>query len=199
MIWKDFSKKFKDGEHAFLGASNHAWYNYDDEKLVKVFINKLAASKGTALHDLACKLIKMKVRLPEDGSTLSLYVNDAIGLGLRPEEKLFYSKFAYGTADSIDFKDGVLRVSDLKTGKTKVSFLQLYIYAALFLLCYEEIPLKMVKKIELRIYQNKEVLMETPEIDDILPVMDKIKRYSKILEELEENYDDRIDSYGSWS
>lgn len=190
MIWKDFSKKFKDGEHAFLGASNHAWYNYDDEKLVRVFVNKLAASRGTALHDLACKLIKMKVRLPKDGSTLSLYVNDAIDLGLRPEEKLFYSNFAYGTADSIDFKDGALRVSDLKTGKTKVSFLQLKIYAALFLLCYPEIPLKMVKKIELRIYQNKEVLLETPDIDEILPVMDKIKRYSKILEELEENYDE---------
>lgn len=188
MIWKDFSKKFRDGEHAFLGASNHAWYNYDDEKLVKVFINKLAATKGTALHDLAYKLIKMKVRLPEDGSTLSLYVNDTISFDLRPEEKLFYSKFSYGTADAINFKDGVLRVSDLKTGKTRVSFLQLKIYTALFLLCYEEIPLKMVKKIELRIYQNKEVLLEIPEIDEILPIMDKIKRYSKMLEELEENY-----------
>lgn len=199
MIWKDFSKKFKDGEHAFLGASNHSWFNYDDEKLVKVFINKLAASKGTALHDLAKRLINMKVRLPEDGSTLSLYVNDAIGLGLRPEEKLYYSKFAYGTADAIDFKDGTLRVSDLKTGKTKVSFLQLKIYAALFILCYPEIPLKMVKKIELRIYQGKEILLETPEIDEILPIMDKIKRYSKILEELEENYDDGFNSFWSGS
>lgn len=199
MIWKDFSKKFKDGEHAFLGASNHAWYNYDDEKLVRIYINKLAASRGTALHDLACELIKLKVRLPENGSTLSLYVNDAIRYGLRPEEKLFYSKFAYGTADCIDFKDGVLMVSDLKTGKTKVSFLQLFIYAALFLLCYPEIALKNVKRIELRIYQNNEILMETPEIDEILPVMDKIKRYSRILEELEEKYDDGFDSYGSRS
>lgn len=63
------------------------------------------------------------------------------------------------------------------------------IYAALFLLCYPEIPLKMVKKIELRIYQNNEVLIEMPEIDEILPVMDRIQRCSKILEELEENYD----------
>ena len=190
MIWKDFSRAFKDGDHAFLGASNHAWYNYDDEKLLKVYINKLAAAKGTALHDLACKLIKMKVRLPDDGSTLGLYVNDAIKFGLRPEEKLYYSKFAYGTADAIDFKDGVLKVSDLKTGKTKVSFLQLMIYAALFFLCYPEISLKCVKKVELRIYQGNEVLMETPEIDEILPIMDKIKRYSRILEELEANYNE---------
>lgn len=199
MIWKDFSRSFKDGEHAFLGASNHAWYNYDDEKLVRIYINKLASSRGTMLHDLACRLIKAKINLPDNGSTLSLYVNDTIRFGLRPEEKLFYSKFAYGTADGIDFKDGVLKVSDLKTGKTKVSFLQLRIYTALFLLCYPEIPLKNVRKIELRIYQNNEILMETPEIDEIFPVMDKIQRYSRILEELEENYDDGFDSYGSRS
>lgn len=190
MIWKDFSKKFRDGEHAFLGASNHAWYNYDDEKLLKVYVSKLAASRGTQLHDLACKLIKMKVSLPEDGSTLSLYVNDAIQFSLRPEEKLFYSKYAYGTADAIDFSNGVLKVSDLKTGKTKVSFLQLKIYASLFLLCYPEIPLKMVKKVELRIYQNNEILLEEPEIDEILPVMDKIKRYSKILEQFEMEFNE---------
>lgn len=189
MIWKDFSKAFKDGDHAFLGASQHSWYTYDDEKLVRVFINKLAANRGTMLHDVACKLIKMKISLPGNNSTLGLYVNDAIEYELRPEEKLYYSKFAYGTADGINYKDGILRVSDLKTGKTKVSFLQLKIYVALFLLCYPEVSLKNIKKIELRIYQNNEVLMESPEIDEILPIMDKLERYSRILEELEENYD----------
>lgn len=190
MIWKNFSKSFKDGDHAFLGASNHAWYNYDDEKLIRVFINKLAAAKGTALHDFACKAIKLKVKLPDNGSTLSMYVNDAIEFGLRPEEKLYYSKYAYGTTDSINFQNGILMVFDLKTGKTKVSFLQLKIYTALFLLCYSEISLKCVKRIELRIYQNNEILMETPDIDEILPIMDKIKRYSRILEELEEQYNE---------
>lgn len=199
MIWKDFSKSFKDGEHAFLGASNHAWYNYDDEKLVKVYINKLASARGTALHDLACRLIKMKIKLPENNSTFNMYVNDAIDFGLNPEYKLFYSKFAYGTADAIDFRDGIIKVSDLKTGKTKTSFLQLMIYVSLFLLCYPEISLKNIKKIELRIYQNNNIFIETPDIDEILPIMDKIKRYSKILEELEDNYDDGFDSYGSWA
>lgn len=189
MIWKDFSKSFKDGEHAFLGASNHAWYNYSDEKLYQIFVSKLAASKGTALHDLACKLIKMKVKLPDNGSTLSLYVNDCIRMEMNPEYKLFYSKFAYGTADAINFEDWVLKISDLKTGKTKVTFLQLMIYAALFFLCYPEIPLKNVKRIELRIYQNDDFNMETPEVDEILPIMDKIKRYSRLLEDWEENYD----------
>lgn len=197
MIWKDFSRAFKDGDHAFLGASAHSWYNYDDDKLVKVYMNKLAASRGTALHALACNLIKMKIALPDDKRTLSMYVNDSIAFNLRPEEKLFYSKYAYGTADSIDFKNGILRISDLKTGSTKVNFLQLMIYSALFFLSYPEVSLKCVKKIELRIYQNNECLLYEPAIDEILPVMDKIKRYSKILEELEENYNDGFDSYGS--
>ncbi len=199
MIWKDFSRSFRDGDHAFLGASNHAWYNYDDEKLVKVYISKLASVRGTMLHDLAYRLIKAKVKLPDKKDTLSLYVNDCIALGLKPEYKLYYSKFAYGTADAIDFKNGVLRVFDLKTGKSKVSFLQLNIYAALFLLCYPEISLKSVKEVELRIYQNNETLKEIYGIDEILPIMDKIKRYSKILEELEEKYDDGITAYGSRS
>lgn len=198
-IWKDFSKKFRDGDHAFLSASAHAWYNYDDEKLVKVYASKLAASRGTALHALACNLIKLKVKLPKINKTLNLYVNDCINEGLRPEEKLFYSKFAYGTADAIDYDKGILKVYDLKTGKTKVSFLQLMIYAALFILCYPEIPLKKVKSIVLRIYQNDEVVVQEIGIDELLPVVDKIKRYSKILEELEENYDDGFDSFGGRS
>ena len=45
----------------------------------------------------------------------------------------------------------------------------------------------------------KKILEENPEIDEILPVMDKIQRYSRILEELEENYDEGFDSYGSGS
>lgn len=199
MLWKNFSKAFKEGDHAFLGASNHSWFNYDDEKLIKTYISRMAASKGTAIHDLACRLIKLKVRLPENNTTLSLYVNDSIKFRMRPEEKLFYSKFAYGTTDGINYNDNVLMISDLKTGKTKVSFMQLMIYAALFFLCYPEVSLKKVKRIELRIYQNDSVLLETPGIDDILPVMDKIKRCSRILEELEERYDDEFDSYRSWT
>lgn len=199
LVWKNFSKSFKDGEHSFLSPSSHAWYNYDDEKLVTVYISKLAANRGTALHLLACNLIKLKVPLPDVRKTLNMYVNDAIRLKLRPEEKLYYSKFAYGTVDAIEYVNNVLMISDLKTGKTKVSFLQLEIYAALFFLCYPELRLKCVKAIELRIYQNDDVLLETPGIDDILPIMDKIKRYSRILEELEVNYDDGFDALGGRS
>lgn len=190
MVWRDFSRAFKDGDHSFLSPSQHAWYNYDDEKLVKTYISKLAAAKGTALHELAKRLIKMKVNLPDINQTLNMYVNDCIALHMRPEEKLYFSPFCFGTTDAISFEDNILRVFDLKTGKTKVSFLQLLIYAALFFLCYPEIRMSDMKDVELRIYQNNEVHTEHPAVDEILPIMDKIRRYSKVLERLEEEYND---------
>lgn len=201
MIWRDFSKAFKDGDHSFLSPSQHAWYNYDDEKLVKTYISKMAAAKGTALHALARNLINLKVRLPDTDNTLNMYVNDSIDFRMRPEEKLYYSRYCFGTTDAISFEDYLLRISDLKTGKTKVSFLQLEIYAALFFLCYPEIRLSDIKDIELRIYQNNEAHIKHPGVDDILPIMDKIKRSSKMLERLEEEYGNGFDSdsFGSWS
>lgn len=190
MFWKDFSRTFKDGEHSFLSPSIHSWINYNDDKLVTTYLNRLAASRGTALHALACNLIKMKVALPDAEKTLNMYVNDCIRNKMRPEEKLYYSKFCFGTADAINFKDRTLKVFDLKTGKTKVSFMQLRIYAALFFLCYPEIKLSDVEEVELRLYQNNEIMVEKPEVDDILPIMDKISRYSRILQGLEDEYDE---------
>lgn len=188
MIWKDFSKSFRDGDHAFLSPSQHAWYNYDDDKFVKVWASKLAASRGTELHALACKLIKMGVHLPDDGTTLSLYVNDAIDLKLQPEKKLWYSKYCFGTADAIDYQDYILRIHDLKTGTTKVSFLQLELYAALFFLCYPELKMANVRDVELRIYQNNDIMVQHETVEDILPKMDRIQARSKMLEVLESEY-----------
>ena len=39
---------------------------------------------------------------------------------------------------------------------------------------------------ELRIYQNDDILIGHPEADDILPIMDQIIRYDKILEKIKE-------------
>jgi hypothetical protein len=37
---------------------------------------------------------------------------------------------------------------------------------------------------ELRIYQNNEILIHQPEADDILPIMDKIMSFDKLIEKL---------------
>lgn len=171
------------GKHAFLSPSKHSWMNYDLDDLVASYNRYNAASHGTRLHDLAKELIDLKVRLPKNGSTLSMFVNDAIMYRMIPEQPLYYSEFAFGTADAISYRRKLLRISDLKTGTTKVSMNQLIAYAALFFLEYE-LDVKDTTT-ELRIYQNDEVVIHEPELDEILPVMDKIVSFSSYLSTLE--------------
>jgi hypothetical protein len=101
---------------------------------------------------------------------------------MTPEQVLYYSDNCFGTADSISFKDELLRIHDLKTGETPAKMDQLRIYASLFCLEYGIKPGEI--KIELRIYQSGEVIKEKPEPEDILPIMDKIERFDKILSRL---------------
>lgn len=171
------------GLHAFLGASNYHWVNYSDEKLRLSYNNDMAKKRGTELHDLAEKLIKLKVKLPRSQKTLNHYVNDAIGFNMVPEQILYYSDNCFGTADTISFKKNILRIHDLKTGVSPTSMLQLRIYAALFCLEYGYSP-NDLDKIILRIYQNDDVSEEIAEPTDILYVMEKIKNFDKIINDI---------------
>jgi hypothetical protein len=159
--------------HATLSPSSHAWVNYDEEKMKRVFFSNMAAAKGTRMHEIGHRLISERVNLPEDGKTLSLYVNDAIGYQMQSEVMLFYSDNCFGTADCVGFKRNKLRIHDLKTGNGAVTMLQLVIYAAIFCLEYRFTPLEI--EIELRIYQNNKVVVHIPEPHEIFSVMDKIK------------------------
>lgn len=127
-----------------------------------------------------------------------MYVNDAISEKMEPEKQLYHSKFCYGTADAIGVKDGTLSIYDLKTGKIPASFTQLEVYAALFFLEYPQFKPGSIK-MELRIYQNDEVRIEEPEVDKIVPIMDRIVRFSKVLQHLEDEYDDGFDTLWSGS
>lgn len=143
----------------------------------------MAKKRGTELHDLAEKLIKLKVKLPRSQKTLNHYVNDAIGFNMVPEQILYYSDNCFGTADTISFKKNILRIHDLKTGISPTSMLQLRIYAALFCLEYGYSP-NDLDKIILRIYQNDDVSEEIAEPTDILYVMEKIKNFDKIINDI---------------
>jgi hypothetical protein len=162
------------GQHAFLGASKYHWLNYDEDKLIQAYLNSLAVQKGTELHELACSLIRLGVKLPKSKSTLNMYVNDAISYRLTPEQPLFFSRNCFGTADAISFneKNHFLRIHDLKTGVTPAHMEQLEIYAALFCLEYHMQPKDI--GMELRIYQNNEVLVHSPLGDDIKRIMQTI-------------------------
>lgn len=182
MNWNNHSNL--EGCHAFLGASRYSWLNYDVDKLITVYKNHLATLRGTELHDFACRCIKLKQKLPKTKKTLNMYVNDAIGFGMQPEQVLYYSPNCFGTADAILFKNDILRIHDLKTGVTPASLHQLEIYAALFFLEYDIRPGDV--NMELRIYQNDDILVGNPSAIDILPIMDKVKAFDKVINEIRE-------------
>lgn len=173
-----------EGQHAFLGASKYHWINYDNEKLAQSYANFLAAQKGTILHEFAAQCIKLGQKLPSSKKTLNQYVNDAIGFKMVPEQILFYSENCFGTADSISFRNNLLRIHDLKTGIIPAHMEQLEIYAALFCLEYNIRPANI--DMELRIYQNDEVLYHNPTVEDIVPIMDKIVTFDKVIDKIKE-------------
>ena len=178
-----FNEHFVEG-HAFLSPSQPAWVNYSDERLAERYATTWqAAQRGTRLHALACELIDLGVKLPKNGQTLSLYVNDAISYMMSPETVLYYSPYCFGTADAISFRRKMLRIHDLKTGVHKASMTQLEVYEALFCLEYKINPRDI--RSELRIYQNNEIFTEVPEPDTIFELMGKIKHFSNMLTEME--------------
>lgn len=168
-----------EGKHAFLSASNYHWLNYSDEKVAETYANMLAKEKGTVLHEFAAQCIRLGQKLPKSQKTLNMYVNDAIGFKMNPEQILYYSDNCFGTADTISFRNDFLRIHDFKSGVTPASMKQLMIYTALFCLEYGIKPGEI--ETELRIYQNNEILIHKPAADEILPIQDKIIRFDKII------------------
>lgn len=165
------------GLHALLSPSDYHWINYTEDKLDRIFFTRMAARRGTELHELAHNLIRLGVRLPDDKKTLNSYVNDAIGFRMTPETVLFYTENCFGTADSISFRRNMLRIHDLKTGTTSASIHQLEVYMALFCLEYRFKPFEI--EAELRIYQNDDVQIYAPDPDDIFHIMDRIVTFDK--------------------
>ena len=179
----NFNKHFAlEGKHAFLGASKYHWVNYSDEKLEESYSKWMAAQRGTELHDFAARCIKLGQRLPSIESTINMYVNDAIGYNMTPEQVLYYSDNCFGTADAISFRKNLLRIHDYKSGVIPAHMEQLEIYAALFCLEYDVGPADI--DFELRIYQNNEVEIFNPTVDIIAPVMDKIISFDKIINKI---------------
>jgi hypothetical protein len=179
MNWKSYSHL--ENTHSFLSPSRHHWLNYTSEKLVSTYENYRKIALGTQYHALAAELITLAVRLPNTMASFNSFVNDAIGFKMKSEVLLFYSDNCYGTADAISFSDGVLRIHDLKTGRSPASINQLLIYAGLFCLDYMIEP-KEIKEIQLRLYQNEEIIELSPTIKDIFDVVARIEESDKIIE-----------------
>lgn len=178
MKWNNHSRY--EGQHALFAASRPSWLNYDEEHLFTYCDLIRAKERGTKLHKFAQDCIELGQELPQvPETTLSLYVNDAIFFGMKPECILFYSKYFFGTTDAISFKDGILRIHDLKTGTIPGKIEQLMIYDALFCLEYEIDPHYISHY--LRIYQFDNWTETEPDPDRIKEIMDQIERFNALL------------------
>lgn len=179
------------GSHAFLSPSQYSWTNYTEDKLVERYQNMKAIQRGTELHEYAATAIKYRIKQPRSHKTIYEYINDAIGFRMDPEITLFYSKWCFGTADAISYRKEpnisrelpVLRIHDLKTGTGAAKLRQLEVYAALFCLEYGYLPKDMI--IILRIYQFDDILEGNPTSEDIVPLMEKIKRFDRLIDSME--------------
>jgi len=116
----------------------------------------------------------------QEHNTLSLYVRDAIDLGMVPEQLLFVSRNCFGTADTIGFRKNKLNIHDLKTGITRTSHHQLENYAAFFCLEYGFDPFDI--EIELRIYQNDEIRVYDADPAAIVAIMKTIIEFDAYIE-----------------
>lgn len=171
------------GLHAFLSPSTYHWVNYTEEKLIERYRTSQAAKKGTRLHEFASEAINLGVRLPKNGKTLNMFVNDALGYRMTSEQPLYYSVNCFGTADAISFRRGLLRIFDLKTGTTRTSLMQVKVYAAIFCLEYDERPAAL--EYDLRIYQNDDITTEEVDPTEIAYIMDRIVTFDKYISEID--------------
>ena len=178
MIWRKHSDL--EGLHAFLGPSKYHWLNYDDEKLKTAYERNNASVMGTRLHEFAAEAIKLKIKQIKNNSTLNMYINDAIGFDMVPEQVLMYSYNCFGTADTISFHKNFLRIHDYKSGTSPASMYQLLIYAALFCLEYKIAPTALYG-VELRIYKQNAIEKKNPTSEEIMDVMDKIKHADTVI------------------
>lgn len=166
------------GEHAFLSPSSYHWIHYTPDRLIERWTASQAAAYGTAQHDYALREIEAG-RLSSLVGTVGMYINDAIRYRMNCEQVLYYSENCFGTADTICFRYNTLRIHDLKTGATPASVHQLEVYAALFCLEYDKNPFDI--KIELRIYQDNEVMVFDADPEDIQFIMEKIQEYDRLI------------------
>ena len=210
MIWKEHYNLR--GKHALLGASKYHWIKYDDdEQFIKKVCSESATEVGTIIHAFAADRIKFGLKLNKHEKkdmifellrkgiprividsidtdlmfdNLIAYVNDSIIQRMTPEVILYYSDVCFGTADAISFENNKLCIYDLKTGVNPAHMEQLEIYAALFCLEYKCKPKDI--SIELRIYQNNDVLVYNPESKRILAVTDRIIRANNFIDSIKE-------------
>lgn len=183
MEWNDHWRL--EGRHATLSPSGYHWLNYDADKMRRVTWNNYSKEDGTKMHELASNMILYNI-MPEDNeNAINQFVIDALTMFDTPmssEVLLYYSDECFGTADAIYFDETLkhLQVHDLKTGVSKPSFKQLWIYCALFCLEYDKKPEDLT--FECRLYQLGAMDIDVPDPKDVRAIMNQIVSMSNVIE-----------------
>lgn len=144
------------------------------DSLMTYIYRKYYDEKIESINDYGEKLLAAISRIPRDiFATVQSYINDGVGFCMTTEQKLVYfAPHFFGTADSLSYRDKILRIHDLKTGRHQANMDQLMLYAAWFCLEYKIKPSEM-EFIELRIYQNNEVVVHRPTVEDMNQIIDR--------------------------
>ena len=176
--------------HDFAASQIELGHRYSSVREIKKEIETYIYTKYTFLsEDLTIGeygkklLIYLKFIPKEVFETTICYINDGIRFGMTTEQGLKYSEFVYGHADTISFKNNVLRIHDLKTGANPAHMEQLKVYAALF--CLEYVIKPSTIKIELTLYQWDDIVQEEPKLEEIVEIMDRIITSTKIAQDVE--------------
>jgi len=183
MEWNDHWRL--EGRHATLSPSGYHWLNYDPDKMRRVTWNNYSKEDGTKMHELASNMILYSIMPENNENALNQFVIDALTMfdeSMSSEVLLYYSDECFGTADAIYYDEETkhLQVHDLKTGVSKPSFKQLWIYCALFCLEYDKKPEDLT--FECRLYQLGAMDIDSPDPKDIRAIMNQIVSMSNVIE-----------------
>lgn len=180
---------FCNSHRADLGTEMHEWSSIQINLKNKVSnIKEIEKGVKTHIYEKYSKVPEYRDMLLENMDylpheiypTVKLFVNDCINHRMLSEEKVEYTDLFWGTSDAIKCENNYLQVFDLKTGSRPAKETQLYTYAALYCL-QEHMKPDELDGVEIRIYQNAEVLVDNPPSDVIYDIMNKIVHANSVI------------------
>lgn len=183
--------------HDFAAAQIELSHKYTSvRELIKdietfIYCKYTYLSDDLVIGDYGKRLLSNLRNVPRDVfDVLRLYINDGISFKMNVEQGLMYSENFFGHADTICFRDNVLRIHDFKSGDLPAHMEQLKVYAALFCLEYGIKPSSIT--IILRMYQWDDIRelvinTETDGYEDFIMIIDKIVHSENILKKMKED------------
>lgn len=191
----EFISKLTSKYRSYVGTEIHEWCASqiflrhkasglrEIYKDIETHIYEKYNSVEYGLSDFGFTLLKNLKYIPEETfGTVKNYINDCVGFGMEAEVLIDFTDNFFGTADAVRFDGKSLKIFDLKTGSVPAKIEQLLIYACLYFLKYKLDPKE--HPVELRIYQGNDILRAIPEANDLIPIMNTIIHFDKLMNDV---------------